>query len=136
MVEGRAKRHRGTRCTWRWKQTHAISWRIDEDIVAKQGVPREIVLPLIVVFQGEGRFSARVTVGAHYGFWRGVLARKVPVLGHSDKPLFFDPSKLTALVTLGQQGLSNVHDPIRAKGYRLKESMMRDKSLRKLVLRT
>jgi hypothetical protein len=40
-------------------------------------------------------------VKAHFGFWRGTLARSVPVLGRNDEPLFFDPETLVRMAGEG-----------------------------------
>ncbi|KAF2105078.1 hypothetical protein NA57DRAFT_51857 [Rhizodiscina lignyota] len=83
------------------RRRNAIIWTIREDEVAKQGIPHIVDLPLIVTRPGEGRFSATIQVKAHYGFWRGPLARTIPVLGKNDAPVFFDPPTLTSLAALG-----------------------------------
>jgi hypothetical protein len=88
------------------RNRNAITWTIEEDRVAKTGIPRHIELPLIITLQDEGRFCARVTVKAHYGFWRGALARSIPVLGKNDQPLYFDPPVMLSLATMGvEKGL-------------------------------
>jgi hypothetical protein len=84
------------------RNRNAITWSIEEDHVAKEGLPRTIELPLIVTRESRGRFSARVTVKAHYGFWRGAIARSVPVLGKNDSPLYFDPTSLDSLIEKGK----------------------------------
>lgn len=81
------------------RDRNVMMWSIEEDLVAKDGIPRTIELPLIVTTKSQGRFSAQVTVKAHYGFWRGALARGVPVLGKNDSPLFFDPVMLASMAT-------------------------------------
>lgn len=83
------------------RNRNAITWSIEEDHVAKAGIPRIVELPLIVTRETQARFSARVTVKAHYGFWRGALARSVPVLGKNDSPLFFDPTSLESMAKTG-----------------------------------
>jgi len=80
------------------KHRNSITWSIEQDAVAESGIPRNIELPLVITTRGESRFSAKVTVKAHYGFRRGPLAR---VLGKNDEPLFFDPMVLESMANMG-----------------------------------
>jgi len=82
------------------RHLNALTWTIEEDRIAKAGIPRDLLLPLIVTHQSQ-RFRARVTVKAHFGLWRGTLARSVPVLGRNDEPLFFDPGALEKMAREG-----------------------------------
>ncbi|KAF2469214.1 uncharacterized protein BDR25DRAFT_51859 [Lindgomyces ingoldianus] len=82
-----------------------ISWVVEQDSVAKAGIPRAIRLPLIVTRPIGGRFSARVTITAHYGFWRGKLARSIPVVGKNNDQLYFDPATLAAMAETGEKGV-------------------------------
>lgn len=86
------------------RHRNSITWTVEQDSVEKSGIPRDIKLPLIVTRQNNNRFSARVTVKAHYGFWRGALARSVPVVGNNEQPLYFDPATLENLVENGAKG--------------------------------
>ena len=79
---------------------NAITWTIEENRIAKSGVPRDVLLPLVVTHRSR-RFRARVTVKAHFGFWRGALARSVPVLGRNDEPLYFEPAVLKSMAERG-----------------------------------
>lgn len=81
-----------------------MTWTVEQDDVEKSGIPREIRLPFIVTRQNKGRFLARVTIKAHYGFWRGALARNVPVVGKNDHPLYFDPSTLEEMEKSKKKG--------------------------------
>ncbi|KAF2653631.1 hypothetical protein K491DRAFT_680400 [Lophiostoma macrostomum CBS 122681] len=87
------------------RNRNSITWVIEQDSVAKSGIPREIRLPLIVTRPGGARFSARVTVKVHYGFWRGALARSVPVVGKNHEPLFFDLQTLREVAERGEKGV-------------------------------
>lgn len=86
------------------RNRNSITWMVEQNAVQRSGIPRDIRLPLIVTRAGSGRFSARVTVKAHYGFWRGPLARSIPVIGKNDEPLYFDPSKLESMVDAKERG--------------------------------
>ncbi|KAJ4354320.1 uncharacterized protein N0V89_006055 [Didymosphaeria variabile] len=86
------------------RHRNSITWVVEQDSVEKSGIPRDIKLPLIVTRQNNNRFSARVTVKAHYGFWRGALARSVPVVGKNEEPLYFDPATLEDMIKDGTRG--------------------------------
>lgn len=75
---------------------------ISEDSVKADGVPEFITIPLIITHHGR-RFSMRVALHAHYGFWRGKLAETRPVLGRSDDPLFFDPAVMKQMMVDGSK---------------------------------
>ncbi|KAK7177631.1 hypothetical protein DPSP01_002398 [Paraphaeosphaeria sporulosa] len=86
------------------RHRNSVTWVIEQDSVEKGGIPRDIKLPLIVTRQNNNRFSARVTVKAHYGFRRGPLARSVPVVGKNEEPLYFDPATLDDMIENGSRG--------------------------------
>ncbi|KAJ4288969.1 hypothetical protein N0V90_011311 [Kalmusia sp. IMI 367209] len=86
------------------RNRNSITWVVEQDSVEKSGIPRDIRLPLIVTRQNGGRFLARITVKAHYGFWRGALARSIPVVGKNDEPLYFDPATLENMAKDGEKG--------------------------------
>ncbi|KAF1957693.1 hypothetical protein CC80DRAFT_592202 [Byssothecium circinans] len=86
------------------RNRNSITWVIEQDSIQKSGIPRDIKLPLIVTRQSGGRFLARVTVKVHYGFWRGALARSIPVVGKNDEPLYFDPATVEAMAQNGEKG--------------------------------
>lgn len=86
------------------RNRNSITWVVEQDAVEKSGIPREIRLPLIVTRPGDRRFSACVTVKAHYGFWRGALARSVPVIGKNNEPIYFDPATLESVAKSRQRG--------------------------------
>ncbi|KAK8073071.1 hypothetical protein PG996_006419 [Apiospora saccharicola] len=89
---------------------------VAEDPVDAGGIPKHLVLPLIVTIppqkrgRGKGRrFSMRVEVNARFGFWRrGVLADIVPVLGRADEPLYFDPGTMRQWMEEGQTGVGGI----------------------------
>jgi hypothetical protein len=77
---------------------------VEQDSVERAGIPRDIRLPLVVTRQNNNRFSARVIVKAHYGFWRGALARSVPVVGKNEEPLYFEPATLHDMIENRDRG--------------------------------
>lgn len=89
---------------------------VAEDPVDAAGIPKHLVLPLIVTAppprrrSGKGRrFSMRVEVRARFGFWRhGMLADIVPVLGRADEPLYFDPGVLRQWMEEGRTGVGGI----------------------------
>ena len=81
-----------------------VTWTIEEDHLKKDGLPREMHLPLIVTCKQPRRFSARITVSAKYALIRGQLAKLVPVVGKMDEPLYFDPAALRAAAEEKQSG--------------------------------
>lgn len=94
---------------------------VAEDPVDAGGIPKHLVLPLIVTVspqkkkqgargRGQGRrFSMRVEVNARFGFWRhGVLADIVPVLGRADEPLYFDPGVMQQWMEEGRTGMGGI----------------------------
>lgn len=84
------------------KHLNVITWSIEEDRIAKSGLPRIVSLPLIVAHHNT-RFQARVTVRAHFGFWRGALARRVPVLGRNDDPVCFNSRALIEMAKMREE---------------------------------
>lgn len=80
-----------------------VIWRIEEDRIREMGIPSEVRLSLIINMKEARRFSARVVVTAHYSFKRGLLAKTFPVIGHSNDPLFFDPSILQDIARTNRQ---------------------------------
>ena len=76
-----------------------IRWTIEEDHILELGMPHEMRLPVIINMQEPRRFSAKVTVSAHYMFMRGTLAKMFPVIGRNDDPLFFDNAILKEIAT-------------------------------------
>ncbi|KAL1599820.1 hypothetical protein SLS60_007625 [Paraconiothyrium brasiliense] len=86
------------------RHRNSITWVVEQDSIEKSGIPRDIRLPLIVTRQNNNRFSARVSVKVHYGFWRGALARSVPVVGKNEEPLYFDPLTLEDMLEVGVRG--------------------------------
>ena len=83
---------------------NTVTWTIEEDRLKKNGMPREMHLPIIVTSKQPRRFSARVTLSAKYALIRGQMAKLVPVVGKMDEPLFFDPPALRAAVEEKQSG--------------------------------
>lgn len=81
-----------------------VTWTIKEDRLKKDAMPREMCMPIVVTCKQPRRFSARVTVSAHYALIRGQLAKMVPVIGKMDEPLYFDPAALRAAVEEKQSG--------------------------------
>ncbi|KAK7994556.1 hypothetical protein PG991_016144 [Apiospora marii] len=94
---------------------------VAEDPVDAGGIPKHLVLPLIVTVppQKKGkrrrggsngrRFSMRVEVNARFGFWRhGMLADIVPVLGRADEPLYFDPGVMQQWMEEGRTGVGGI----------------------------
>lgn len=81
-----------------------VTWTIREDRLKNDGVPREMRMPIIVTSKEPRRFSARVTVSAHYAMVRGQLAKMIPVIGKMDDPLFFDPVAIKIAADEGQTG--------------------------------
>ena len=71
-----------------------VTWTIEEDYIKKDGMPREMRMPIIVMRKEPRRFSARLLITAHYSIIRGPLAKMVPLLGKLDDPLYFDPAAL------------------------------------------
>ncbi|KAF2450171.1 hypothetical protein P171DRAFT_479280 [Karstenula rhodostoma CBS 690.94] len=86
------------------RHRNSVTWVVEQDSIEKAGIPRDIKLPFIVTRQNNNRFSARVTVKAHYGFRRGPLARSVPVVGKNEEPLYFDPATLEDMIENGNRG--------------------------------
>ena len=76
-----------------------IRWTISEDRILEQGMPCEMKLPVIVNMKESRRFSAHVTVSAHYMFVKGTLAKMFPVIGKYDDPLFFNHDILEDLAS-------------------------------------
>lgn len=87
------------------RHRNSVGWVIKEDKVSRGGVPEALRLPIIVARPSATRFSARVTIKAHYGFWRGRLARSIPVVGKNDDPLYFDPKTLEEMMEKGTRGV-------------------------------
>ena len=84
-----------------------ISWAILEDEILKTGMPGKMQMPVIVTMKQMQRFSAKVTVKAHYSFIKGVITKMVPVIGKMDDPLYFDPSVLDEKATSEERGLDS-----------------------------
>lgn len=82
-----------------------VVWTVGEDQLKRDGVPREMWMPIIVTSKQPRRFSAKVTVSAHYAIIRGQLANMVPMIGKMDEPLYFDPAALKAAIEEYQTGL-------------------------------
>lgn len=81
-----------------------VTWTIEEDRLKRDGMPREMCMAVIITRRQSRRFSAKVTVSAHYAVIRGQLAKMVPVIGKMDDPLYFDPIALEAAVDQSQTG--------------------------------
>ena len=92
----------GVRGGWRTKNN--VTWTINEDRLKKDGLPREMCMPIIVTCKQPRRFSAQVTVSAHYALIRGQLAKMIPVIGKMDEPLYFDPATLRAAIEEKRSG--------------------------------
>jgi hypothetical protein len=88
----------------RGRNRNEITWVLTENGISRKGVPRSLELPIIVSPRSGRRFSAKVTVHAHYGIWRGPLAKTIPVLGKNDDPLFFDPLVLEEMAARRSRG--------------------------------
>ncbi|KAK7913867.1 hypothetical protein PG985_011570 [Apiospora marii] len=94
---------------------------VAEDPVDAGGIPKHLILPLIVTVPPHKRnkkrvgrvpgrrFSMRVEVNARFGFWRhGMLADIVPVLGRADEPLYFDPGVVQQWMEEGRTGVGGI----------------------------
>jgi len=73
---------------------HKVIWTVSENPVTKGGIPKKMKLPLILIPQNGRRFSAKLTLQASYGIWKGALANMLPVIGKDEKPIYFDPAAL------------------------------------------
>lgn len=103
--EGKLVVHGLTSLTPGQPARNKIIWSVEEDRILKTGMPREMVLPLIVNMREERRFSAKVVVTAHYAFKRGLYSKLVPVIGRNVNPLYFDPAILQELAREHRTGL-------------------------------
>ena len=88
-------------------QRNSLRISIMENPIDAHGILPYLVAPLIVTHHHR-RFKMRVTVSSTFGFWRGMLAESVPVLGRSDDPLFFDPDVLKKMAEAEAKGRGGV----------------------------
>lgn len=80
---------------------------VAEDCIQGGGIPHYLAVPFIIAHHSR-RFSMRVTVHATFGFWRGTLARTIPILGRADEPLYFDPAVLNELMETERLGIDGI----------------------------